>query len=834
MPNYVPGAGSFFAKMMVIGAYPGKEEDEQGIPMVGPNGQLTAEMLNSAGGKWNEVYKTNVYKYRAPFNDVQKYDMIGVSVSESIRKLWDDEIYKIKPNVILALGDEALEATTGHTGIMNYRGSILRGNDGVTKVVPTILPAALFNRYQGGEQAGGLDYIYRKLIQSDIQRAVDESHFADFRSIPNRQLDIAHSSLDVFRFFNEYDKLTKAASDIESINCIPVCISFACNKHHSISIPLIGKIGPHALTDMSRRELIECWKMIDKALRKYKLIGQNFGYDEYKLNQFGFHGMRLLSDTLLKAHTIFPELPDKRLATLLSLWTNEPYYKDDGKENKIGKKFDVTQFFKYNARDGACTFELDDEMETDLVSMGKVLHLPLVDFYYNYVMKKHSFYLKMQNNGFRVDHDRQQELKIKYTQMKYSVHEKLTALVGYDVNVKSYPQMYELLYTAMKFKKFKKDPTGEDTLVALMGNHCKGKDAQIKKDILSTVLEERRVRDQLSRQINFEPDYDGRCKTSVKITGTETARTSTNILKKPIRPKKMGLAFHTISKHGRLAHDIRSMFIPDEGKVFVELDAAQAEARIVAVLSDDFDLLTAFDTVDIHRRTAGLFFGYIQSLVLTQGKIPIVDDLEKDGPERFTGKMFRHAGNYDMGKNRAMKEFNTAAQKHDIKMDISEWKAGEFIRLFHEASPKIRRVFHAEIRRALDNQSYLVNPFGRPRVFNGRKDDDLYKEGYAQIPQSTVADLVQGAALLIDDEFNGDAQIMFIAENHDALVIQAPINGWEPYAKVMKKHMERAIDFSMYCTIKRDFKLVIPTDTQISMTSDGRVTNYGELYKVKV
>src|ERR1700674_3731091 len=147
--------------------------------------------------------------------------------------------------------------------------------------------------------------------------------------------------------------------------------------------------------------------------------------------------------------------------------------------------------------------------------------------------------------------------------------------------------MHRLLYQIMKFKVHRREPTSEDTINSLMSS-CKKKE---QKEILKDILEERRIRDQKSRQINFSPDYDGRCKSAYNISATETCRSSTGILKKPFRPKKIGLADHTISAHGRLGKDIKSMFIADEGRVILQADSSQAEARVIAVLREDYELL---------------------------------------------------------------------------------------------------------------------------------------------------------------------------------------------------------------------------------------------------
>src|SRR4029077_16682589 len=130
-----------------------------------------------------DVYITNVVKFQPPYNDFKKLHLIGVDLAESIRDLWANEINKLRPKCILAIGNEALNAVTGHDGILNYRGSILRANDGVTKVVPTIHMAALFPR--AGEEAGPLPYVYKHIIQSDINRAVEESRTREI-DLPER------------------------------------------------------------------------------------------------------------------------------------------------------------------------------------------------------------------------------------------------------------------------------------------------------------------------------------------------------------------------------------------------------------------------------------------------------------------------------------------------------------------------------------------------------------------------------------------------------------------------------------------------------------------------
>lgn len=816
---------------MIIGEAPGKNEDESKIPFVGPAGEILSDALRKANFPRAQAYITNVVKYRPPGNNFKHLHLIGVDLAQSIKELWEFEIEKLRPKAILAVGNEALKAVTNYDGIMNYRGSILLARDGVTKTIGCIHPAALFAHKTYGsendetsEASGGLDYVYLKIIEHDIARAVDESKSRKLE-LPERDIVVARNSLDLHRFFSQYRDDTDAAVDIESINCIPVCISFAFNRHHGISIPLLRQIGKHEITSMGYYDLMECWREVDRQLRRIGAIGQNFKYDEFKLNLCGFRIPTIKSDIIIKTRVIFPELPKKSLAMSASLWTRQPYYKDEGKEFKLGKS-PIEQLLKYNALDSLVTKEIDEEQENDLIQMEQDYGVPAREYYYNYMMKKHKFYLKMENVGFAVDHQRQKDLKQKYTFLRDGVHSRLVGLIGHDINVASYPQVFQLLYKEMHFKLRKKNPTSEDSIVAILGNHAKRKE---QKEILTVLLEEKRVRTQISRYINFKPDYDDRCKCSFNIISTETCRSSTSSLKKPLRPGKFGgIPFHTISKHGRLAKDIRSMFIPDEGMVFIQVDASQCQARIVAVLSEDWELLAAFDTVDIHKRTAGLIMGFSKTLILTEGHIKIVDDMDKDDPARFMGKKTRHAGNFEMGAQRFMLEVNTDAQKFDIPISISGWKAGQMLELFHAASPKLNNVFWRDIRDCIESTRVLIDPFGGVRVFNGRLDDSTFREGYSNIPQRTEAHLVQKAALSIEDELNGDVEHMWLSENHDSLLMQVPANNWEPYARLMQTKMQIPIDFRTYCSLKRDYTLIIPADIEFSDT------NYGAMEKVKL
>ena len=196
---YVPGIGSSSAKLMIVGEAPGAEEESQRRPFVGPSGQIVNDLLNDCGVHRDEVYITNVVKVRPPGNNIKLLGQLGKSVDDFMPQLWE-EIQSISPNVILAFGNTALQALSGHKGIEKWRGSILQNLHGYPKVVPTIHPASLLHAEADGKMRSWKDLVP---IRWDTERAVRESGFKDFR-LPKRNLRVCRNSLDIFRFFESH------------------------------------------------------------------------------------------------------------------------------------------------------------------------------------------------------------------------------------------------------------------------------------------------------------------------------------------------------------------------------------------------------------------------------------------------------------------------------------------------------------------------------------------------------------------------------------------------------------------------------------------------------
>ena len=315
--------------------------------------------------------------------------------------------------------------------------------------------------------------------------------------------------------------------------------------------------------------------------------------------------------------------------------------------------------------------------------------------------------------------------------------------------------------------------------------------------------------------IDHETDYRGRTLTSVRIA-LETGRTSNGILKAPVTTRPFGLAFQTITKHGEVGADLRSMFVPDKGYVLIEPDLSGAEARVVAILAKDEKLLKIFKyNLDLHRITTGWiddtcpdelldeFFLENSEIKIHDLKTNINQILKSiiNDEQRQVGKKFRHAGHYDMGKREASRQTG-----------FSEWRTKQILDKFHATNPNIRNVFHKEIIEALRENRILVSPHGRRRQFLNRWGDELFKEAYADIPQATVSDHLKFSAQVIESRA---PWVQILAESHDSLLAQIPINYVDKAKRIIEEELKKPIDFKN-CSLPRG-ELIIPCEVKIGV-----------------
>lgn len=809
MPRFVPGEGSPNAKLLILGEAPGRQEDEQGRPFVGPAGMILNKWLYANNLSRDEVYITNVVKFRPPNNDFSRLSEIGIDLSTSIEDLWR-EIRAIGPNVILACGEKALRAVTDKKGISKWRGSILPSSYNFPKVVPTYHPSFFqyFDNSYSEENKNNqkAKYAYFHICQNiDIPRAIEESLTKDF-NFPPRLIHYADNAYQVLQFFERFKDKTRAAVDIETLHQAPTCVGIAFNKYEGFSIPLINKHKDVKISNITNSDLLQVWRMVDEFLRNEKIekIGQNFKFDREKLEDVGFRIHGKIHDLMLLGHTIMPEYPSKKQEFWTSVYTREPYYKDEYKEFDP-KKQKYTDILLYNAKDAVVEFEVFEEM------WSEIQEEPIIfNFYNTFVQRLHQFYYDIEKVGFTLDKEIQKELIEKYSKEVKEAELELFSIVGHEYNLNSPKQVAEVFYGELKIPK-RKD-TSEDTFIALLANKVTN---SIHRKAIELQLSIRRQRKSISTYLQTKPDYDGSTiRTSYNIVGTETGRSSTTKPDIPLRPEAIGLPFQTITKRG-IGKDIRRMLLPHPNHVLVELDYKGAEAWITALLAEDYDLLELMRAgVDVHKLTASWFFGkklgdctVKEALRLAKSNDPLINMSDVSKEERFIGKTGRHGGNYGEGKHTLMTTIMTEAKRSNIDVRVSEWRCGEILKTFHKFSPNIEDVFQKQIMEAVDRNKTLYNPFGRRRIFLGRDDAALYREAFATIPQGTVPDTLRFAAMRAQERL---PDIRYIIESHDSITLMSPIDKWQEQTKVVKDEMEKSINFTL-CSLPRG-DLSIPVE----------------------
>ncbi len=142
----VPGAGNPKASIVFIGEAPGKEEDVRGIPFVGRAGQFLNEMLGEIGMKREDIYITNIVKYRPPNNR----DPLPEEKEACAPWLYE-ELDSINPKLIIFLGRHSMNNFFPDLKISDAHGKLIQKKFkriNTTSFLPLYHPASAL--YNGG------------------------------------------------------------------------------------------------------------------------------------------------------------------------------------------------------------------------------------------------------------------------------------------------------------------------------------------------------------------------------------------------------------------------------------------------------------------------------------------------------------------------------------------------------------------------------------------------------------------------------------------------------------------------------------------------------------
>lgn len=372
LAKQVPPNGPLHSRIALVGEAPGKDEDVSGIPFCGASGELLNSILAQAGiqrritrrfvdGKGivfnvaSTVYTTNVVK-EFPGRDFDKAYYLDSKGTPSpllltYIELLRRELSNCTANVIVAIGEHALRALTGKYGITKWRGSILESTllPG-RKVIPMIHPAAVLREWS-----------QKTYCVLDAKKIAIEAGFPEIR-LPKRTYLIRPTIDQVIEAEERFLKAEWCSFDIETKYNNIACIGFSETPEDAICIPFIAE-GRNYWP--SPEVEVRAWQAVYKILgAPSKKVGQNINFDNSHLRCHGLNINNVAHDTMLAQNILYPEL-EKSLAILASIYTNEPYYKSEGRaalKTKSEKAWDPKQkdetLWIYNCKDCAVTLEI--------------------------------------------------------------------------------------------------------------------------------------------------------------------------------------------------------------------------------------------------------------------------------------------------------------------------------------------------------------------------------------------------------------------------------------------------------------------------------------------
>jgi len=737
------------AKIMFVGEAPGREEEIQGTPFVGGAGKVLNQLLSQAMISRKECYFTNVMMDRPINNNFGEFyedksrKVPSKFLLEGIQRL-KKEIENINPNVVVALGNEALRAITGLRSITKNRGSILFSSlVKEQKVVAAIHPAAIMRNWD-----------WAPLTLVDLERIKVEAESPTHKFTPR----LFHKIESIPELRAEVKKALKAeylAFDIETCNNQVSCIGFATSGSYAFVVPI------HMFETSSWSEVDEriVWGLIKKLLEStdVKKIGQNANFDMFfLLSTVGIRVKNLWLDTMVAFHCVYPELP-KSLATLCSIYTDQPFYKDMIRE----------EYYRYNSLDCMITYECALKIKKELIEFRTWA------VYRNIVHPILNILLDMESKGLRVNLEKKHLAAISTAEEIKLLQAKWDKGVGHALNVNSPKKMAEFLYDELGLPAQYKRTTGRLTTDVKALHRLAAKYPSIVFDFIQKLREVRKVH---STYLTATVDKDNRIRCSYVLYGTKSGRLASKMSR-----FGSGMNLQNVPKG-----ICREVVIPDEGYMFISGDLSQAEMRVVAWLANDSILINTFESgKDVFEVVASIIFDVK------------IEDVTPE--QRRLAKHISHACNYGMGPM-------TLSEISGLSFADSKEK----LNLYHINFPRIR-MWQLEIEAKLRKVRALQTPLGRRRTFFGRWNNQLIRDGYSYIPQSTVSDVILIGMIELSKVLPKECDILL--NIHDEIVIQVPYRG-----EAFIKEIEDLMVESMTVPIQiNDRILRIPIKTKHGM-----------------
>lgn len=521
--------------------------------------------------------------------------------------------------------------------------------------------------------------------------------------------------------------------------------------------------------------------------------------------------------TMIAHHRNYPEV-EKSLGHVLSLYTDQPYHKNEGVFHPYTQS-QAEQLYAYNGKDVlALPLILDGIYKTadrlksrESIKQGYSMITP---------------YLEATLQGMRVDNTKRREMIDECEKKRFQMC-RISSLLTSDIpyaqkldnkgkrkilagfNPHSWQQVAKYLYMDMGLPEPIKDKTNSKTLLQLY--------IKTRNPVIPIILEARaqgKNRGDLDFStypgVNFyikNTSISDRITCSWKLTGTNTFRLSSAAL---------------LGEYGRNVQNFsgsdRRCIIPDEGKEFVQVDQSGAEALILAYLTRHGNYRELF----LNKVKPHVFVGlhvfrkefedrlgfslsqFISAPIKELTKLPRWEEVDKiikasdkwPAKERYyyIAKMICHASNYGM-KAPTFRKNVLEKSEGKVMLELSETQ--KYLNTYHSLFPEIQQ-WHADTITELRKYRILRNLFGFPRVFSSPESDNLFREAYAFKPQSTVGCITN--ICFVELKYRERCNQVFIdcgvdtlQNNHDSVLLQCNIGKGEKIGRITQGLMNQRL-----------------------------------------
>lgn len=392
--------------------------------------------------------------------------------------------------------------------------------------------------------------------------------------------------------------------------------------------------------------------------------------------------------------------------------------------------------------------------ETEMYSVYSEIEIPLCYALYD-----------MEKVGIEVEGDALKAYGEKLQNSIDVLEKEIFEEAGHEFNINSPKQLGEVLFGEMELPGGKKTKSGYSTAAAVL--------EKLEPDypFVRKILEYRQLTKLKSTYADGLQNYiddDSRIRGTFNQTITATGRISStdpNLQNIPVRME--------------LGREIRKVFVPKDGCVFVDADYSQIELRILAHMSGDEKLIEAYNkSADIHTATAALVFGV---------------DIDEVTPQ-----MRRNAKAVNFGIVYGISSFGLS---QDLSITMKEAKA--YIEEYFKNYPGIKKYLDDSVQFAKDN-GYAVTMFKRRRPIPELSSGNFIQKSFGERAamnspiQGTAADIMKIAMINVANEIKEkELQSKIVLQIHDELLVEAYEDEAEIIKELLKRNMEEAADLKV-------------------------------------